>query len=89
MDLSKNVLYYPAANNKGIDQTARMCRLICVVVVRVSHKTGFLMTQLRSMQYCNISEMHNVHVIHSRNSSNESVTGTKEIIKYAQITKAL
>ena len=34
------------ANNKGPDQTAWMCRLICAVVVCVGHKAGFLMTLL-------------------------------------------
>ena len=33
-------------NNKGADQTARMRRLICTFVVRVWHKTHFLMAQL-------------------------------------------
>ena len=28
--------------NKDADQIARMSRLICVFVVRISHKTGFL-----------------------------------------------
>ena len=32
------------SNNKDADQTARMRRLICVFVVRIRHKTGFLMT---------------------------------------------
>ena len=35
-----------AVNNKGADQTAWMRRLICVFVVRIWHKTGFLMTWL-------------------------------------------
>ena len=33
-----------AANKKGADQTARMCRLIYTFVVHIWHKTGFLMT---------------------------------------------
>ena len=33
-------------NNKGADQTAQMRRLICAFVVRIWHKTGFLMAQL-------------------------------------------
>ena len=33
-------------NNKGADQTARMCRLICTFVVRIMAKSGFLMTWL-------------------------------------------
>ena len=35
-----------AANNKGADQTARMRRLICAFVVRIWHKTHFLMAWL-------------------------------------------
>ena len=31
-------------NNKGADQTARMCRLICTFVVRILHKTHFRLT---------------------------------------------
>ena len=31
-------------NNKGADQTERMCRLICTFVVRIWHKTHFRMT---------------------------------------------
>ena len=30
-----------AANNKGADQTARMCRLNCACVVRIWHKQVF------------------------------------------------
>ena len=30
------------ANNKGADQTARMCRLVCACVFRKPLKTGFL-----------------------------------------------
>ena len=33
-----------AAKNKGSDQTARMHRLICNVVVLIWHQTGFHMT---------------------------------------------
>ena len=35
-----------AVNNSGADQTARMRRLICAFIVRIWHKTGFLMTWL-------------------------------------------
>ena len=30
-------------NNKGADQTALMCRLVCIFVVHISPQTGFLM----------------------------------------------
>ena len=33
-------------NNKGADQTARMCRLVCICVVRKPQKTGFLASRL-------------------------------------------
>ena len=33
---------FQKANNKGTDQTARMCRLVCACVVRSPPKTGFL-----------------------------------------------
>ena len=33
---------FQKANNKGADQTARMCRLVCACVDRKSLKTGFL-----------------------------------------------
>ena len=35
-----------AANNKVADQTMQMCRLICAFVVRIWHKTDFLMIWL-------------------------------------------
>ena len=35
-----------AAKDKGADQTARMRRLICTFVVRIRHKTHFLMASL-------------------------------------------
>ena len=35
-----------AVNNKGADQTARMRMLICAFVVRIWHKTSFLMMWL-------------------------------------------
>ena len=33
---------FQKANNKGVDQTARMRRLVCACVVRKPSKTGFL-----------------------------------------------
>ena len=35
---------FQKVNNKGADQTARMRRLVCTLVVRTSPKTGFLAT---------------------------------------------
>ena len=32
---------FQKANNKGPDQAARMCRLVCACVVRKPQKTGF------------------------------------------------
>ena len=46
--LSRQQTTIQAANNKGTDQTARMRRLICTFVVRIWHKTGFLMMRLIS-----------------------------------------
>ena len=33
---------FPKANNKGADQTAQMCRLVCIFFVRKTPKTDFL-----------------------------------------------
>ena len=33
---------FQQANNKGADQTAQMCRLVCTFVVSNPSKTGFL-----------------------------------------------
>ena len=38
-----------AANNKGADQTVPMCRLICVFVVCILNKAGFLIMWLISV----------------------------------------
>ena len=35
---------------KGADQTARMCRLVCIFVAHKPPKTGFLMS--RSIYFC-------------------------------------
>ena len=43
----QEILHYLAANNKGTDQTAWMHRLICAFVVRIWHKSGFLMMWLK------------------------------------------
>ena len=50
-------MYYTilTASNKGADQTVWMRRLICAFVVRIWHKTGFLMIWLTyhlSMYFC-------------------------------------
>ena len=46
-------MYYSiqAANNKGADQTARMRRLICAFVVRIWHKSGFLISHTTSSTF--------------------------------------
>ena len=38
------IWYFPKANNKGADQTARMRRPVCAFAVRKPQKTGFLVT---------------------------------------------
>ena len=35
------ILFFQAANNKGAEQTARMCMLICIFVVLIWHKQVF------------------------------------------------
>ena len=39
---SLDMILLKKANNKGADQTVRMCRLVCAFVVRNPPKTGFL-----------------------------------------------
>ena len=41
------ILHYLGSKNKGADQTAPMRRLICAFVVRIWHKTHFLMAWLK------------------------------------------
>ena len=42
---------FQTANNKGTDQTARMCRLVCACVVHKLPKTGFLESRPISVIY--------------------------------------
>ena len=46
---SRGIIISKAANNKGADQTMQMRRLICAFVVRIWHKTCFLMTWLNEV----------------------------------------
>ena len=48
--LNLEILYYLTANNKAANQTAPMRRLICAFVVRIWHKTHFLMARLSCIQ---------------------------------------
>ena len=48
------ILHYLGSENKGADQTARIRRLICAFVVRIWHKTHFLMARLKWMNIVSI-----------------------------------
>ena len=61
-----NYRYYSvlAANNKGADQTTRMHRLICTFVVRIWHKTHFLMAWLICIMHVRNWQMWNTFSSH-------------------------
>ena len=77
------MLYYPDTN-KAADQTAQIHRLICVFVVRIWHKSGFLITRLifflkfSIKTYSNDSNGYSQHMFLWRNMENYP----KLIIKY-------
>ena len=58
----RRMMYFTiqAANNKGVDETARMRRLICTFVVRIWHKTGFLMTWPILFQLADLFQLSNL-----------------------------
>ena len=60
---NKETRYYTiqAVNNKDADQTARMCRLICIFVVRIWHKQVF--SWLGSFNIGNVTNLLDVSVL--------------------------
>ena len=46
---------FQKANNKGADQSAQMCRLVCACVVRKPPKTGFLALRPISDRVCTLN----------------------------------